>query len=89
MKYKIFNDIIDSEIAGSFYLLNIKTGKYLKLNASSMFIFNLLKAGKDKDFIISEVVKKFNLTIDKVKNDFDYFISLAIKFEIIKTLDEE
>lgn len=88
MKYKIFNDIIDSEIAGSFYLLNIKTGKYLKLNTPSMFIFNSLKADKDNDIIISDIVKKYNLTTDKAKNDFDYFISLATKFEIIKTLDD-
>ena len=88
MKYEILNSIIDSEIGESFYLLNINTGKYLKLNTSGMFIFNLLKEANNSDFIICQIIKKFNLTKDQAKKDFYFFISLATKFEIIKALDD-
>lgn len=88
MKYKILNDIIDSEIGDSFYLLNINTGKYLKLNTSGMYIFNLLKETNDSDFIICQIIEEFNLTKDQAKKDFYLFTSLATKFGIIKTLDD-
>jgi len=88
MKYEILNNIIDSEIGKSFYLLNINTGKYLKLNTSGMFIFNLLKETNESDFIIREIIKKFNLTKDQAEKDFYFFISLATKLKIIKALDD-
>jgi hypothetical protein len=88
MKYKILNDIIDSEIGDSFYLLNINTGKYLKLNTSGMYIFNLLKETNDSDFIIYRIIQEFNLTKDQAKEDFYLFTSLATKLGIIKTLDD-
>lgn len=88
MKYKILNDIIDSEIGGSYYLLNINTGKYLKLNASSFFIYKHVKKRDDDRYIINQIITKFNLSQDQAKKDFDIFISSAIKLKIIKKLDD-
>ena len=88
MKYEILDNIIDSEIGEAYYLLNINTGKYLKLNASSMFIYNHVKKRDDDKFIINEIISKFNLSKDKAKKDFDVFISKAIKLKIMKKLDD-
>ena len=88
MKYEILNDIIDSEIGGSYYLLNINTGKYLKLNASSMFIYNHVKKRDDDKFIINQIITEFNIPIDQAKKHFNLFISAATKHKIIKKLDD-
>ena len=88
MKYEVLNGIIDSDIGGNFYLLNIDTGKYLKLNTSGMFIFSFIKKDYDDEYIINQIVKKYNLSINDAKKDFNHFISLALRFKIIKPLND-
>ena len=88
MKYEILNGIIDSEIGGNFYLLNIDTGKYLKLNASGMFIYSFIKKNHNDEYIINQIVKKYNLSINDAKKDFNLFISLALRFKVIKLLND-
>ena len=82
MKYEILSGIIDSEIGSNYYLLNIDSGKYLKLNTSGMCIYSFIKEGNDDEYIINQMIKNFNLNKDEATNDFNFFIHSALKLTL-------
>ena len=85
-KYYIPEEIISSKVDKDFYLLNINTGKYIKLNSSAEFIFKKIEENMDDFEIIDSIVNEFNINIDDARDDYDNFITAGISLKIIKIL---
>lgn len=83
-KLTISNEIIISEIGNDNYVLNIETGKYLKLNNSSMFILNKIKDKKSEDEIVKLIIDEFKINYSQAVSDLKLFIEKATKLKIIK-----
>ena len=86
--YRINPEVIDSELNNAYYLLNLSTGKYLKLNSSAKYIFKFIKEGFDQDHIIKNLVCDFNLSQTVAIKDFEQFVSKALDLELIQKTDE-
>ena len=53
-----------------------------------MFIYSFIKKNHNDEYIINQIVKKYNLSINDAKKDFNLFISLALRFKVIKLLND-
>ena len=85
-KYYIPKEIISSEVDKNFYLLNMNTGKYIKLNSSAKFIFKKIEQGMNQPDIIDAIVNVFGESEAKAKADYLDFLSKGISLKIIKML---
>lgn len=85
-KYFIPKEIISSEVDNNFYLLNMNTGKYIKLNPSAKFIYKKIEQNMDDSEIINSIVNEFDINIDDAKKDYLNFITEGISLKIINIL---
>ena len=84
LEFRIYYEVIISEIGDENYVLNIETGKYLKLNNSSMFILNKIKDKKSEDEIVKSIVDEFKINYSEASSDFKLFIKKATSLKIIQ-----
>ena len=81
-KYVITDTIIESDLGDEFFLLNLETGKYLKLNQSSRFIFYKIKDGLSEENIIHSLNDVYGLKPEEAKLGLNIFLKEATKFKI-------
>lgn len=85
-KYFIPKEIISSEVDENFYLLNMNTGKYIKLNPSAKFIYEKIEKNMSDFEIIDSIVNEFDINIDDARKDYQNFIREGISLKIINIL---
>ena len=85
-KYFIPKEIISSEVDENFYLLNMNTGKYIKLNPSAKFIYKKIEKNISDFEIIDSIVNEFDINIDDARKDYQNFIREGISLKIINIL---
>ena len=83
MKTKISKKIITSTIDDNEYLLNIETGKYIKLNTSAKFILDQLKKDCEYNDVIKLISENFDIPSEQASDDFYHFLNMAKTLKII------
>ena len=88
LKFKINDEIISTDIEDICYLLNLNTGKYIKLNNSSKFIYKHLKNNLGINEILNLITAKFSVDEINARKDIHLFIDKALKLNIISQKDD-
>ena len=84
IKYLISENIISAKLDKLFYILNLETGKYLKVNSSSNFIFDCIEDNLSCDEIINSIVQKYNISYELSEKELNLFIDMAKELKLIK-----
>ena len=64
IKYTISDNIVRSKLDKLFYILNLETGKYLKINSSSNFIFDCIEENQCSGEIINSIAQTYNISYE-------------------------
>lgn len=83
IKYTISDNIIRSKLDKLFYILNLETGKYLKINSSSNFIFDCIENNLCCVEIINSIAQTYNISYELAEKELNLFADKAIKLKLI------
>ena len=83
IKYTISDNIIRSKLDKLFYILNLETGKYLKINSSSNFIFDCIENDLCSGEIISSIAQTYNISYELAEKELNLFTDKAIELKLI------
>ena len=88
-KYSINSEILSTNTDDELIVLNIDTEKYMSLNKTAYYIYNLIVEGvSDEKSILNAIKKSYkNFDTDKAKEVKD-FLELAEKKGLIIAIDE-
>ena len=83
-KYILSNDIVVRGINNKYWALNVKDGTQFKLNSTSFLILDSLHEAKTLNEIINLVLDEYNVSREKLIDDCNAIIPIAINKKIIK-----
>lgn len=90
MKIKDSNQIqkaencVSTKIKKNSVLLNLETGKYIKLNETATFIWEQINASIVVEQIKNSLAKEFNVSVKVISSDVDDFLAEAYEKKIIQ-----
>lgn len=79
---KIRNNIALSE---SGFVFNPNTGESFTLNPAGQEIFGMIRQEKEKDDILEEILKKFDISRDLAEKDLDDFVNNLNTYQILES----
>lgn len=83
IKYTISDNIVRSKLDKLFYILNLETGKYLKINSSSNFIFDCIEENQCSGEIINSIAQTYNISYELAEKELNLFTDKAIELKLI------
>lgn len=84
--YKILEDmIIESKMSeDEIVILSLATGDYLGISGVALIIWNMIKAGKSEEEIISFIVSNYDVGSKEAESDVFDFINGLIEAKVIE-----
>jgi hypothetical protein len=86
MKFKINKGFIFQNTGKQITIFSGGESLLFTLNETAAHIFKGIKAGKEKEKIVGELVKKFGAKKDNAKNDLESFIEVLKKNKIVSEI---
>jgi len=83
MKYKLNKGYITQKLDNKTVLFDGDNSILYTFNETASYIFGKMKLGWEKEKIIEQMIKKYNINKTKVENDFDELLSDLKKKKII------
>jgi hypothetical protein len=71
------------------YLFSQETGYVYELNETGMFIWNLLKNHTNIDEILNEILRKYNISKKRAKEDLEEFLKKLIEYGLVEVEDDK
>lgn len=84
MAYKIQKGLIVQKIDDKTVIFDAEESILYTLNETAAYIFQKLKRGFDKEKIIDQMTKRYQVKKERLEKDFDEFIEKLKKKKIIK-----
>src|SRR6266446_864508 len=80
---KVVDHVRYTSIDGEIVLLNIKTGKYLGLNAVASCMFQLLENGYEPEAIVMQLKRRYTASEAVLRHDLEKFLAEAAHCGIV------
>lgn len=68
-RYNPSDEVVASELEGSFALLNLETSEYFKLNATGAHIWKRIADGATLEQLVSAICEEFDVSADECSQD--------------------
>ena len=83
-KYKLNKGFIVQKIDNKITIFDSEKSMLFTFNQTASFVFNKIKQGWDKEKVIDELVKKYQIKKEKAEKDVWEFVGELVKKGIIK-----
>ena len=87
MKYEFVNNVHYESEDGCYVLIDFNNSKFYEMNASSSIILNGIKDNKSLDDIAQDIFQKYDVEINKAKQDVCDFINKLIDNNLVNGIE--
>lgn len=82
-------DILFGDVDGQIVALNMKSGRYLHLNATGTFIFNVLRESgpQTMDWLLGRVEQEYDVEPITCRQDVKAFVERCVELDLLRVED--
>lgn len=77
------DDLVLREIDGETVVLDLVSSTYFASNRSGTFLLQLLRTERDREALIVELAREFDLSVDEATADTDAFVALLREQDLL------
>jgi hypothetical protein len=87
VRYTIPDTVLHRELPGEAVVLNLATAEYSQLNHLGQVIWELIRAGSDRNAIEATLVREYDAPAERIRSDLTAFLNRMVELKLLKAVE--